>query len=202
MLRIGLTGGIGCGKSVVAAHFAELNIPYIDADDIARQLTLPGSAVLDKIEAAFGNEVRLSDGELDRAWLRRRVFSDPGARKKLEAILHPLIYDAFNDRLLTITDAPYVLLVVPLLLETRLFKNLVDRVLVVDCTEAQQHERVRQRSKLAHTEIDAIIATQLSRSERLALADDVITNTHGMEALNMQVEAYHQCYLALASKTL
>lgn len=202
MLRIGLTGGIGCGKSVVAAHFAALNIPYIDADDIARQLTLPGSAVLDKIEVAFGKEVRLSDGELDRAWLRRRVFSDPGARKSLEAILHPLIYDAFNDRLLTITDAPYVLLVVPLLLETRLFKNLVNRVLVVDCTEAQQHERVRQRSKLTHAEIDAIIATQLSRSERLALADDVIINAHDMDTLKAQVEAYHQCYLALASKTL
>lgn len=202
MLRVGLTGGIGCGKSVVAQHFAALNIPFIDADGIAHHLTVANSPVLDTIEAAFGKEVRIPDGELNRAWLRWRVFSDQRERKKLEAILHPLIFNALNAQLQALHDVPYVLLVIPLLLETQQYHDLVDRVLVVDCDVQQQRTRVHERSGLSHEEVDAIIAAQMSRPERLALADDVITNTADLANLQEQVQALHQTYLALASKTL
>lgn len=202
MLRVGLTGGIGCGKSVVAQHFAALNIPFIDADNVAHHLTAAGSPVLDTIEAAFGQKVRLPDGELNRAWLRRRIFTDHTERKKLEAILHPLIFDAINIQLQVLHDVPYVLLVIPLLLETQQYQDLVDRVLVVDCGVQQQRTRVHERSGLSLAEVDAIIAAQMTRAERLTLADDVITNTADVTAIQAQVQALHLSYIALASKML
>lgn len=202
MLRVGLTGGIGCGKSVVAQHFAALNIPFIDADSIAHHLTAADSPVLDIIQATFGKQVRLPDGELNRPWLRERIFADHHERKKLEAILHPLIFDAVNTQLQALHDAPYVLLVIPLLLETRRYQDLIDRVLVVDCDVLQQRTRVHERSGLSHAEVDAIIAAQIPRSERLALADDVITNTADLATLKAQVQALHCSYLALTSKML
>ena len=202
MLRIGLTGGIGCGKSIVALHFAALNVPYIDADNIAHQLTANGSQVLDIIEAAFGHEVRLPDGALNRAWLRQRIFSDSQARANLEAILHPLILDQMHQQLQILHDVPYVLQVVPLLLEKQIYRSLVDRILVVDCSEAQQRARVSQRDGLDERMIDAILATQVSREQRLALADDVLTNTGDVTALHDKVLALHQAYLALSAKTL
>lgn len=202
MLRIGLTGGIGCGKSIVAQHFAALNVPYIDADNIAHQLTANGSQVLDIIEASFGHEVRLPDGELNRAWLRQLIFSDTKARAKLEAILHPLILDHMHQQLQILSDVPYVLLVIPLLLEKPIYRNLVDRILVVDCSAAQQHARVSQRDGLDERMIDAILATQMPREKRLALADDVLINTGDVTALHDKVLALHQAYLALSAKTL
>ena len=202
MLRIGLTGGIGCGKSVVAQHFAALNIPFIDADSIAHRLTVADSPVLDAIEATFGKEVRMSNGELNRGWLRGRVFSDCHERKKLEAILHPLIFDAITTQLKALLGVPYVLLVIPLLLETQQYQDLVDRILVVDCDVWQQRTRVHERSGLSLTEVDAIIAAQMPRAARLALADDVITNTADLAALQAQVQALHLSYLGLASKRL
>lgn len=202
MLRIGLTGGIGCGKSIVAQHFAALNIPFIDADSIAHHLTAVHSPVLNVLEASFGKEVRMADGELNRAWLRRRVFSDPHERKKLEAILHPLIFDAITSQLQALHDVPYVLLVIPLLLETQQYQDLVDRVLVVDCDMSQQRTRVHERSGLSHEEIDAIIAAQMPRAQRLALADDVISNSADLASLQTQVQALHLSYLLLASKKL
>lgn len=202
MLRVGLTGGIGCGKSIVAQHFAALNIPFIDADSVAHHLTAAGSPVLDTIEAIFGEDARLPGGELNRAWLRGKIFSDPHERKKLEAVLHPLIFDVINKQLQALHDVPYVLLVIPLLLETQQYQNLVDRVLIVDCDVHLQRARVHERSGLSHAEVDAIIAVQMPRTKRLALADDVITNTADLAALQAQVQALHLFYLGLASKML
>lgn len=202
MLRIGLTGGIGCGKSIVAQHFAALNVPYIDADHIAHQLTANGSQVINIIEAAFGHEVCLPDGGLNRAWLRQRIFSDTEARANLEAILHPLILDQMHQQLQILSDVPYVLLVIPLLLEKQIYRSLVDRILVVDCSAAQQRARVSQRDGLDDSMIDAILATQMSREQRLALADDVLTNTGDVTALHDKVLALHQSYLAPSAKTL
>lgn len=202
MLRIGLTGGIGCGKSVVAQHFAALNVPFIDADHIARYLTAHGSSVLDTIEAAFDKAVRLPDGGLNRAWLRQCIFSDAGSRKKLEAILHPLILDEMRHQLQILRDVPYVLLVIPLLLETQMYRGLIDRVLVVDCAEDQQRARVSERDGRNPDEINAILAVQMSRASRLALADDVLANTGDWSELHEKVQALHHAYLALSAKTL
>lgn len=202
MLRIGLTGGIGCGKSVVAQHFAALNVPFIDADNIAHHLTVNGSPVLDAIETEFGNEIRMPDGGLNRAWLRQRIFSDTGARKKLEAILHPLILDRMRQQLQVLHEVPYVLLVIPLLLETQMYRDLIDRVLVVDCVEDQQRARVSERDGLSGNAVNAILAAQMSRANRLVLADDVLTNTGDLKELRDQVLALHHAYLALSAKTL
>ena len=202
MLRVGLTGGIGCGKSVVAQHFAALNVPFIDADHIARHLTAHGSSVLDTIEATFGDKVRLPDGGLNRAWLRQRIFSDDESRKKLEAILHPLILDEMCHQLQVLCDVPYVLLVIPLLLETQMYRALIDRVLVVDCDEDQQRARVSERDGLTTSAVNAILVAQMPRANRLALADDVLTNTGDRAELSDKVQTLHHTYLALSAKTL
>lgn len=202
MLRVGLTGGIGCGKSVVAQHFAAFNVACIDSDNIAHHLTANGSPVLDTIEAVFGNAVRLPDGGLNRAWLRQRIFSDVYARKKLEAILHPLILDEMRHQLQVLHNVPYVLLVIPLLLETQMYQGLIDRVLVVDCAEDQQRARVNERDGLSTSAINAILSAQMSRADRLAQADDVLTNTGDRAELQAKVQALHQAYLALSAKTL
>lgn len=202
MLRVGLTGGIGCGKSVVAQHFAALNVPFIDADNIAHHLTAHGSPVLNTIEAAFGDEVRLPDGGLNRAWLRQRIFSDADARRKLEAILHPLILDEMQHQLQVLHDVPYVLLVIPLLFETKMYRALIDRVLVVDCAEDQQRARVSERDGLSTGAVNAILAAQMPRANRLALADEVLTNTGDRAELHDRIHALHHTYLALSAKTL
>lgn len=202
MLRVGLTGGIGCGKSVVAQHFAAFNVPIIDADNIAHHLTMHGSPVLDTIETVFGNKVRLRDGGLNRAWLRQRIFSDSKARKTLETILHPLILDQMREHLRVLQDGPYVLLVIPLLLETQMFRSLVDRILVVDCSADQQRARVSERDGSSTSAVNAILAAQMPRDQRLALADDVLVNTGDRAELHDKVQALHQAYLALSAKKL
>lgn len=194
MFTVGLTGGIGSGKSTVANLFAELGTPVIDTDLIASQLTAPGSAALDAIQASFSADVMQADGSLDRAALRHLVFGDVVARRKLEAILHPLIRREVAQALATV-DAPYVLIVIPLLVETGAYRDLLNRVLVVDCPEALQISRVEARNGLAHEEVLAILAAQASRAERLAEANDVIVNTTSMEDLHDQVAALHQAYL-------
>ena len=202
MLRVGLTGGIGCGKSAVAERFAALNVPFIDADIIARHLTAADSPVLIAIEAAFGKEARQPDGALNRAWLRQHIFSDASERKKLEAILHPLIFENVRKQLHALHDVPYVLLVIPLLLETQTYRDLIDRVLVVDCFEDQQRVRVAERNGLSAEDINAILAAQMPRAQRLALANDVLTNTGDWAALQGQVLSLHETYLALSAKKL
>lgn len=201
MFVVGLTGGIGSGKSTVADCFARRGVPVIDTDLIARQLTAPGGAALDAIRAAFGEAVMQADGTLDRAALRRRVFADSAARHALEAILHPSIREAVEQTLATLS-APYAIVVIPLLVETGGYRDLLDRVLVVDCPQALQIERVTARNGFALDEVQAILAAQAGRAERLQAADDVIDNTAAPEDLDDEVDALHRRYLALAAAAL
>lgn len=199
---VGLTGGIGSGKSTVAEFFAAQGALLVDTDQIAHQLTGPQGAAMPAIRSAFGESVLAADGSLDRGGMRRLVFSDPSAKARLEAILHPLIRAESAARCAAATDAPYVLLVVPLLVESGDYRQRVDRILVVDCDEAVQIARVVARSGLTENEVRAIMATQASRSERLAAADDLLVNNDGREALQQQIEILHRRYLALASGKL
>lgn len=197
MLIVGLTGGIGCGKSAVAEIFSRLGATVIDTDLIARQLTALGQPALTALREQFGADYFLPDGNLDRARLRRLVFSDPGAKKQLEALLHPLIRDEVCRRL-TKEQSPYTIIAVPLLLETGAYHGMVQRVLLVDCDEAQQVERVMARSQLSGEEVRAIMTSQISRAERLRLADDIIDNHGKQSALQPQVEQLHRRYLQMA----
>ena len=198
MFTVGLTGGIGSGKSTVADLFAGHGVPVIDTDVIARELTAPGGAALDAIRAVFGGAVMCADGSLDRAALRRRIFADGDARRQLEAILHPRIRQIVAQRLATLT-APYALIVIPLLVETGGYQDVLNRVLVVDCPEDLQIARVMARSGLAQDEVEAILAAQAGRAARLAVADDVILNTTSPEALRTQVAMLHRRYLAFST---
>ena len=195
---VGLTGGIGSGKSRAAALFAESGAAVVDTDAIAHELTGADGAAMPAIRAAFGIAVIAADGSLNRAAMRARVFSDPGERQRLEHVLHPLIRERARERVLQ-SAAPYVLLVVPLLLETGAYRDLVDRVLVVDCPESRQIARTLARSGLAEDAVRAIMAAQLPRAERLAHADDVIRNDGDMAHLQAQVLNLHRQYLQLGS---
>ena len=194
MFTVGLTGGIGSGKSTVAELFAERGVPVIDSDVIARELTAPGSAALIAIQDAFGDAIMREDGSLDRAGLRRRVFADSGARRTLEAILHPRIRQVVVQALAGL-HAPYALIVIPLLVETGAYAEILDRVLVVDCSEDMQIARVMARNDLSRAEVEAILAAQAGRAERLAAADDVIENTAPPEGLHDRVHALHTQYM-------
>ncbi len=195
---VGLTGGIGSGKSAAAERFAALGATIVDTDLIAHRLTAPGGAAIAAIRQAFGAGVISPDGSLDRAAMRARVFAEPAARQQLEAILHPLIR-AESARQCLAAPGPYVVMAVPLLVESGTYRQRCDRVCVVDCPEALQIERVRTRSGLDETQIRAIMAAQASREERLAAADDVIDNGGTLEALQQQVDRLHLRYLADAS---
>lgn len=201
MFTVGLTGGIGSGKSTVADLFADLGVPVIDTDVIARELTAPGSAALEAIHLAFGDAVLQSDGSLDRAALRRMVFADVDARHRLEGILHPRIRQAV-EQVRARLNAPYILVVIPLLVETGGYRDLLDRVLLVDCPEELQITRVIARSGLTRDEVLPILVAQASRSERLAIADDVIVNTLAHEALRAEVITLNQRYLMLSHTEL
>jgi dephospho-CoA kinase len=194
---VGLTGGIGSGKSTVAALFARHGVLVIDTDAIAHRLTAAGGVAIPAIRAAFGDAVLAPDGALDRAAMRRRVFADANARKRLEAILHPLIRQQVERELARLEAQPYAIVVIPLLVETAAYGDLVERILVVDCDEASQVERVCARNGLALQEVEAIMAAQASRAQRLAVADDVIDNTGDGTALAAQVDALHRKYLGL-----
>ena len=193
---VGLTGGIGSGKSAVADLFAERGVAIIDTDAIAHALTAPGGAAMPAIRAEFGDAVASADGALDRAAMRAMVFAEPAARKRLEAILHPLIRDESERRVVAQTvGSPYAILIVPLLVEAGDYRSRVDRIAVVDCAEATQMARVRRRSGLAANEIERILAAQATRAERLAAADDVIENDGELAALAPQVMRLHLQYL-------
>jgi len=194
---VGLTGGIGCGKSSAAQLFAELGAGVIDTDVIAHQLTQTGSPALKTIRDEFGPDYLLPDGSLDRARMRRLIFSDDAAKARLEAILHPLVKQRVLGEMET-SDAPYLLIVVPLLLETGNYGDVVCRVLAVDCDERQQLQRTMARSALSAAEVSAIMSKQLSRQARLKEADDVIHNTGSPEDLRRQVESLHRQYLQWA----
>ncbi len=196
---VGLTGGIGSGKSTVADRFAALGATIVDADAAAHRLTAPGGAAIAPIRAAFGDASVTTDGALDRAAMRARVFADPSERHRLEAILHPLIRAACDDERAAATS-PYVLLVVPLLFESSGRAGSLQRTLVVACDEATQVARVMRRSGLSAGEVLAIIAAQMPAAERLARADDVIDNSGDPAALAAPVAALHARYLDAATR--
>jgi len=196
MFVVGLTGGIGSGKSAAADEFAKLGAAVVDTDVIAHELTGKGGAALAGIERVFGKAF-IAGGSLDRKRMRDHVFSDPAAKRALEELLHPMIRQE-SARRIAAARAPYVVHVVPLLVESPDYRRRVARVLVVDAPEETQVVRVRERSRLPEEEVRAIMRTQISRAERLAAADDVIDNGGSREALRNQVAALHQKYLQFA----
>lgn len=196
-LAIGLTGGIGCGKSTAAGMFAELGAGIIDTDEIAHSLTAPGQPALQTIREHFGDAFFLPDGSLDRAALRRLIFSSAEAKAELEAILHPLIRREVETRAAR-NRAPYLVIVVPLLLEAGNYRQLVQRAVVVDCEEETQVARATGRGGLTASEVRAIMANQMSRSERLQHADDILSNGGELENLRRQVAALHAKFMQLA----
>ena len=203
-LVISLTGGIGSGKTSVADMLAEMGAAVIDTDQIAHQLTAAGQAGARAIGEQFGVTYLTADGALDRKRMRELVFSDMPAKKKLEALLHPLIRAEVQARMNTQTaghpPAPYTVIVVPLLIETGAYRELARRVLVVDCDEEAQIARVGRRSDLEPEAVKAIMANQVSRAERLRHADDFVRNDGDLPALRAAVEILHRKYLELAGK--
>ena len=194
--RVGLTGGIASGKSTAAAAFASRGVPVIDTDQLAREVVEPGQPALAAVVDEFGADLLDPDGRLDRRRLRSLVFADATRRKRLEAILHPAIRAALAARVATVT-APYVVIAIPLLVEGGL-EHDVERVLVVDCPPALQMARLAARDGETSAAAAAILAAQASRAERLAAAHDILDNTGTLVALDAQVSALHEHYLALA----
>lgn len=196
MLVVGLTGGIGSGKTTVARCFTELGVPLIDADDIAHELVVPGAPALNEIVECFGPDALNSRGELDRLRLRHRVFTSPEQRRRLEAILHPRIRTEIINRIQRL-DAPYCIVSIPLMAETGQ-ADLVDRVLVIDCPPELQRQRIARRDGWSEDEITGAMQAQSSRAQRLQIADDVIVNDRDPEYLRGAVKSLHQKYLELS----
>ncbi|MCK7575396.1 MAG: dephospho-CoA kinase [Chromatiales bacterium] len=196
-LVVALTGGIGSGKTTVADRLAELGAGVIDTDEISRALTARDGAALEPITAVFGPDILLADGTLDRTRLRQIVFSDPTARARLEAILHPLIEATMLERL-AVLQTDYAVLVIPLLFETGQERH-ADRVLVVDVPESVQIARVMQRSGLCETEVRRIIASQIPRQERNARADDLVDNSGERADLEPRLQELHTTYTRIAA---
>ena len=195
-LRIGLTGGIGSGKTEASRAFSRLGATIIDTDLIARELVEPGQTALSEISATFGAQLIDASGRLDRSQLRQAVFANPEQRQKLESILHPRI----RERAMALAnqaETPYCILVIPLLVESALDYPL-DRILVIDTPQELQYRRVAARDAVTTSEIDAILATQASREKRLAVADDIVVNDSNLEHLHNEIERLHHCYLQLA----
>jgi len=197
MLKVGLTGGIGCGKTTVANLFAAFGVPIFDADQVARDLTATGQPALDRIRVHFGAQVLNADGSLNRLRLKQIAFADAGQKIKLEAILHPLIFEALLAKTEQV-KAPYCLLSIPLLFETNR-ENFVDRILVVDCPVDLQIERVMQRDRLAVETIKAIIDSQVPRDYRRAHADDLLDNSEADNTLAEHVKKLHNLYISLSA---
>ncbi len=197
MLKIGLTGGIGSGKSTVCALFQELGVNIIDADNIAKALVSPGMPALTQIIDQFGKEFLQADGALDRNKLRKLIFSDKEKKQQLENILHPLVYKQIGIEIQRSTS-PYCIVAVPLLFETQK-SPLFDRILVVDCSIDEQLQRVENRDKLNRGQILSIIDSQIPREQRLKRADDIIENSANITQLAEQIKRLHNSYLLLAT---
>lgn len=195
-LRIGLTGGIASGKSTVARRFTELGVPVIDADESSRFVAAPGQPGLEQVVQRFGPGVLSPEGELDRRALRHLIFADPGKRRDLEAILHPLIR-ADMERRTAGAVGPYLVMAIPLLVESGA-RDRVDRILVVDADEAAQLERLTARDAVSLEQARAILAAQASRESRLKAADDVLVNAGTVPQLRDAVDRLHERYLRLA----
>ncbi|WKD48621.1 dephospho-CoA kinase [Microbulbifer spongiae] len=199
MFRVGLTGGIGSGKSAAAGCFRALGIPVVDADWAARVVVQPGQPALEEIARHFGGAILLENGALDRAALRTRVFDDPAERAWLEQLLHPLIREEISTAL-NRSPGPYAILESPLLIESGQ-DQLVDRICVIDLPESLQIARACARDSCSGAHVSKVMAAQLSREQRLAQADDVLDNAAGLAALQAQVETLHNRYLQLAAAT-
>ena len=194
---VGLTGGIGSGKSAVAELFARRGIVIVDTDSIAHEFTAQGGGAIAAIRESFGSEFITPEGTLDRERMRALVFRDPPSKRRLERILHPRIRAQSAARVAS-AGSPYVMLVVPLLVEAGVDRARCQRVLVINCDEETQIERVMRRSHLPEDEVRRIMATQAGRAERLAAADDVLDNSGGLDELEPLVDALHQRYLEFA----
>lgn len=194
-LKVGLTGGIGSGKTTASKLFAALDVPVIDADVIARSLLLPGTAASRQVIEALGPDIAVSNSEVDRSRLRQRVFADEQARKTLESILHPIVRQRISDATATLSAA-YCIIVIPLLFEAGQ-QDLVDRILVIDSPRELQIERARQRDHTTADDIQRIIDSQIPAQERLARADDIIRNDNGIEQLQSQVHELDAYYRSL-----
>lgn len=195
MLKVGLTGGIGCGKSTAVKRFRDLGIPIVDADIVAREVVQAGQPALQAIAELFGDAALLADGSLNRAWLRQTVFNDTARLQQLEAVLHPRIREAIVRDMTAAMAAgsPYVVVDVPLLFEKH-YDTLFDRVLVIDCLPAQQHERVSQRDGSTIELVESIMQRQIPRDERLFRADDIIENVGSLADFNNKVDTLHHKY--------
>jgi dephospho-CoA kinase len=200
-LLIGLTGGIGSGKSTVANLFVTRGARLIDTDEISHALTRSGGAAIPEIRTTFGSDYVDAKGALDRSKMRELIFAKPAAKKQLESILHPLILKQVKQLASSNTSAPYTLVAIPLLFESPRYHDWLHRTLVVDCPEELQIERTIQRSGLDKILIQAIMNQQISRNQRLALADDIILNNSDLASLSAQVDALHARFLTIAQGT-
>lgn len=196
---VGLTGGIGSGKSTVADLFAAKGIAVIDTDALAHELTAAQGAAMPALQAAFGPSIADASGAMDRAAMRRLVFADASARARLEAILHPMIRRISDERC-RLATSPYVILAVPLLVESGSYRERCDRIVAVDCPESRQIERVMVRSQLTEKEVRAIVSAQATRQQRLDIADDVVNNDGALTILYGQVDRLHLKYLSLSAE--
>lgn len=194
---LGLTGGIGSGKSAAARHFETLGIQQVDADIVARYVVEPGQPALTAIVQQFGEKMLQANGQLDRAALRAHIFKDKPARQWLEALLHPLIRQEIYHRI-DAAQAPYVILTAPLLIESEALRNKVNRILVIDTTEALQIHRTTQRDNVLEDQVRAILSSQTHRHTRLSYANDVIENNSDLSWLHREVERLHNYYLTLS----
>jgi len=198
--RIGLTGGVGSGKSTVASMLKALGAGIVDADHLVHELIAPSGAAVEPLRGEFGSQAIAADGGLDRAWMRARAFSDTAIRRRLEAILHPLVRAAAESRASTLAAAvPYTVLVIPLLVESGDWTTRVRRVLVIDCTEETQLARVQTRPNLDRAVAEAILSAQADRTTRLAAADEVLFNEAPLADLQPRVARLHALYCSYAA---
>lgn len=197
MLIIGLTGGIGCGKTTVSQLFENANVPVIDADEISRAIVKTGQPALSLLTSAFGGEILSPNGSLNKSYLRELVFNHPNNKEKLENILHPIIYQKMYQQLAK-HKSPYGILSIPLLFETN-HRKKVDRVLVVDCSEETQRNRVKARDEFDDSMIDSIIKAQCTRPFRLLHADDILNNDNSLDNLEKDVSRLHNTYLKMSA---
>lgn len=195
MYVVALTGGIGAGKSEASKIFASLGVPIVDVDVISRRLTGPGQPIMEKIAEAFGRDFLTEDGALNRPAMRERIFANDEDRKKLEAILHPVIHNHALRELDQHREAPYQILAIPLFFETNRYSGLVKRILLVDCDEALQISRTMQRNGMTEHTVRAIIGAQASRSYRRALANDILENNGSIDSLAEKVKELHEKYM-------
>lgn len=193
MLKVGLTGGIGCGKSTAVKRFRELGVPVIDADIVAREVVAPGQSALREIVTCFGEQALLADGSLNRSWLRQTIFADRQALQQLESILHPRMRAEIVQRMAECGDVAYAIVDVPLLFEKN-YRQLFDRVLVIDCLPQQQRERVVLRDGSDVELVDSIMQSQVSREQRLQQADEILENSSSILDFYNKIDSLHKEY--------